>query len=131
MERTQLGGSDIVVFPKHDRFTTHYTAGALFVSHGMGMPARRSHCRNSMRMVFFLKRGDLDEMDKVFWCRGGNEVANRIAPAPSWSRPGADGGPQSLTGSSMAAMACTGSTVAFRRTCLQAVIAANADTPLN
>lgn len=65
------GGSDIVVFPKHDRFTTHYTAGALFVSHGMGMPSASIALQELMRMVFFLKRGDLDEMDKVFWCRVG------------------------------------------------------------
>ena len=33
------GGSDIVAFPKEDRFVTRYTAGVLFASHGMGMPS--------------------------------------------------------------------------------------------
>lgn len=65
------GGSDIAVFPKEDRFTTRYTAGVLFVSHGMGMPSASIALQELMRLVFFLKRGDLDAMDRVFWCRVG------------------------------------------------------------
>lgn len=65
------GGSEIIAFPKEDRFTTRYTAGALFVSHGMGMPSASIALQELMRMVFFLKRGDVDAMDQVFWCRVG------------------------------------------------------------
>lgn len=65
------GGSDIVAFPKEDRFVTRYTAGVLFASHGMGMPSASIALQELMRMVFFLKRGDLDALDGVFWCRVG------------------------------------------------------------
>ncbi len=65
------GGSEIVAFPKEDRFVTRYTAGVLFVSHGMGMPSASIALQELMRMVFFLKGGDLAAMDEVFWCRVG------------------------------------------------------------
>ena len=64
-------GSEIVTFPKEDRFVTRYTAGVLFASHGMGMPSASIALQELMRMVFFLKAGDLDAMDEVFWCRVG------------------------------------------------------------
>lgn len=64
-------GADIVAFPKEDRFVTRYTAGVLFASHGMGMPSASIALQELMRMIFFLKRGDLDAMDEVFWCRVG------------------------------------------------------------
>ena len=65
------GGTEIVAFPKEDRFVTRYTAGVLFASHGMGMPSASIALQELMRMVFFLKRGDLDAMDELFWCRVG------------------------------------------------------------
>lgn len=64
-------GSEIVAFPKEDRFVTRYTAGVLFASHGMGMPSASIAVQELMRLVFFLKRGDLAAMDEVFWCRVG------------------------------------------------------------
>ena len=64
-------GSEIVAFPKEDRFVTRYTAGVLFASHGMGMPSASIALQELMRMVFFLTAGDLDAMDEVFWCRVG------------------------------------------------------------
>lgn len=65
------GGSEILAFPKEDRFVTRYTAGVLFVSHGMGMPSASIALQELMRLVFFLKRGALEAMDQVFWCRVG------------------------------------------------------------
>ena len=65
------GGAEVVGFPKEDRFVTRYTAGVLFASHGMGMPSASIALQELMRMVFFLKRGDLDALDEVFWCRVG------------------------------------------------------------
>ncbi len=65
------GGSEIVAFPKEDRFVTRYTAGVLFASHGMGMPSASIAVQELMRLVFFLKCGDLDALDDVFWCRVG------------------------------------------------------------
>lgn len=65
------GGSEIVVFPKEDRFVTRYTAGVLFASHGMGMPSASIALQELMRLAFFLKRGNLDALDEVFWCRVG------------------------------------------------------------
>ena len=65
------GGSPIVAFPKEDRFVTRYSAGVLFASHGMGMPSASIALQELMRMVFFLKGGDLDALDDVFWVRVG------------------------------------------------------------
>jgi uridine phosphorylase len=65
------GGSEIVAFPKEDRFVTRFTGGVLFASHGMGMPSASIALQELMRLVFFLKRGDLDAMAEVFWCRVG------------------------------------------------------------
>jgi uridine phosphorylase len=65
------GRTPIVTFDKEDRFVTRYTAGVLFVSHGMGMPSASIALQELMRLVFFLKRGDLDALDEVFWCRVG------------------------------------------------------------
>jgi uridine phosphorylase len=64
-------GAEIIVFAKEDRFVTRYTAGVLFVSHGMGMPSASIAVQELMRLMFFLKRGDLDALDEVFWCRVG------------------------------------------------------------
>ena len=65
------GGSEIVAFPKEDRFVTRYTAGVLFASHGMGMPSASIAIQELMRMVYFLKGGDEAAMDEVFWARIG------------------------------------------------------------
>lgn len=65
------GGTEVVAFPKEDRFVTRYAAGVLFASHGMGMPSASIALQELMRMVFFLKRGDLDALDEVFWARVG------------------------------------------------------------
>ncbi|MCB0915255.1 MAG: uridine phosphorylase [Actinobacteria bacterium] len=65
------GDSPIVAFPKEDRFVTRYTAGVLFASHGMGMPSASIALQELMRMAFFLKDGDLDALDEVFWARVG------------------------------------------------------------
>ncbi len=65
------GGSEIIAFPKEDRFVTRYTAGVLFASHGMGMPSASIAVQEMMRMVYFLKSGNLDAIDEVFWARVG------------------------------------------------------------
>lgn len=65
------GGTDIIAFPKEDRFVTRYTAGVMFASHGMGMPSASIALQELMRMVFFLKDGDHEAMDEVFWARVG------------------------------------------------------------
>ena len=65
------GDPEIVAFPKEDRFVTRYTGGVLFASHGMGMPSASIAVQELMRLVFFLKRGELDAMSEVFWCRVG------------------------------------------------------------
>lgn len=65
------GESPIVAFPNEDRFVTRYTAGTLFASHGMGMPSASIAVQEAMRMLYFLKAGDLDAIDEVFWARVG------------------------------------------------------------
>lgn len=65
------GDSEIIGFPKEDRFVTRYTGRVLFVSHGMGMPSASIAVQEMLRMIYFLKRGDHKEMDEVFWARVG------------------------------------------------------------
>ena len=64
-------GAPVVALPKEDRFVTRYCNGVLFVSHGMGMPSASITVQELMRLVFFLKGGDLDAMSEVFWARIG------------------------------------------------------------
>jgi len=61
----------ILAFPKEERFVTRYTAGVLFISHGMGMPSASIAVQELMRLTFFLKRGDLAALDEIFWARVG------------------------------------------------------------
>ncbi len=65
------GNAEIIALPKEERFVTRYCAGVLFASHGMGMPSASIALQELMRMVFFLKAGDLAAMDEVFWARVG------------------------------------------------------------
>lgn len=64
-------GKKIYALPKEDRFVTRYCDGVIFASHGMGMPSASICVQEMMRMIYFLKDGDLAEMDKVFWTRVG------------------------------------------------------------
>jgi uridine phosphorylase len=61
----------VIGLPKEERFVTRYCNGVLFASHGMGMPSASIAVQELMRMVYFLKRGDLAAMDEVFWARVG------------------------------------------------------------
>ena len=63
--------AEILAFPKEERFVARYTAGVLFASHGMGMPSASIALQELMRMLYFLKNGDLELMDGVFWARVG------------------------------------------------------------
>lgn len=65
------GDAPIIAFPKEDRFVTRYTHGVLFISHGMGMPSASIAVQELMRLAYFLKRGDLEALDEVFWARVG------------------------------------------------------------
>lgn len=61
----------VVGLPKEERFVTRYCADVLFAAAGMGMPSASIAMQELMRLVFFLKRGDHDAMDEVFWARVG------------------------------------------------------------
>lgn len=65
------GDAEIVAFPKEERFTARYTAGVLFCSHGMGMPSASIALQELMRLAYFVKGGDLEALDQVFWARVG------------------------------------------------------------
>ncbi len=65
------GDAEIVAFPKEERFVTRYCHGVLFASHGMGMPSASIALQELMRMMYYLKRGDLDALDDIFWARVG------------------------------------------------------------
>jgi uridine phosphorylase len=64
-------GAEVIAFPKEDRFTTRFTSGVLFISHGMGMPSASIAIQELMRLVYFLKAGDHAALDQVFWARVG------------------------------------------------------------
>lgn len=63
--------AEIVAFPKEERFTARYTADVLFCSHGMGMPSASIALQELMRLAYYVKGGDLDALDQVFWARVG------------------------------------------------------------
>jgi uridine phosphorylase len=68
---THHDDAPILAFPKEERFVTRYCAGALFISHGMGMPSASIAVQEVMRLLYFLKNGDLAALDDVFWARVG------------------------------------------------------------
>lgn len=74
------GDAPIIAFPSEDRFVTRYCDGVLFVSHGMGMPSASIAVQEAMRMVYFLKNGDLDALDAVFWARVGTSGGVDLPP---------------------------------------------------
>jgi uridine phosphorylase len=74
------GDAEIIRFPKEERFVTRYAAGVLFASHGMGMPSASIAMQELMRMVYFLKGGDLDELDTIFWMRVGTSGGVGLPP---------------------------------------------------
>ncbi|MFA6075405.1 MAG: uridine phosphorylase [Negativicutes bacterium] len=63
--------AEIIALPKEERFVTRYVDGVIFASHGMGMPSAGMCIQELMRMIFFLKNGDMEEMNKIFWTRVG------------------------------------------------------------
>lgn len=77
---TLNGEAEILPFPKEDRFIARYTAGILFASHGMGMPSASIAVQELMRMLYFLKNGDLEAMDQVFWARVGTSGGVGLLP---------------------------------------------------
>ena len=72
--------SKIIKFPKDERFSAYYTSGVLFSSHGMGMPSMSIAVQELMKLVYFVKKGDLEEVDKVFWCRVGTSGGVGLKP---------------------------------------------------
>ena len=46
----------------------------------MGMPSISIAVQELMKLVYFVKKGDLSEMDKVFWCRVGTSGGVGLAP---------------------------------------------------
>ena len=59
----------VFIFPKDERFKAIYTNGVLFSSHGMGMPSMSIALQELMKLVYFVKKGDLKKVENVFWCR--------------------------------------------------------------
>jgi uridine phosphorylase len=74
------GGAAILALAKEDRFVTRYCDGVLFASHGMGSPSAAIAVQELMRMLFFLKDGDLDAMSEVFWTRVGTSGGIQVDP---------------------------------------------------
>ena len=76
----QNNKSKILKLPKEERFSVYYTGGVLFSSHGMGMPSISIAVQELMKLVYFVKKGNLTEMDQVFWCRVGTSGGVGLAP---------------------------------------------------
>lgn len=73
-------GARVLALPKDDRFVTRYCAGVIFASHGMGMPSAAIALQELMRLVFFLKGGELALLDDVFWARVGTSGGVGVPP---------------------------------------------------
>lgn len=72
MAKTWAGKQkNILTFPKKERFSTYYTSDVLFSSHGMGMPSMSIALEELMKLVYYVKKGNLEEINKVFWARVG------------------------------------------------------------
>lgn len=56
---------------KEERFVFRYADQVIFSSHGMGMPGASIAMHELMKMIYFLKNGSMEEIDKVFWIRMG------------------------------------------------------------
>ncbi|MEI6092180.1 MAG: uridine phosphorylase [bacterium] len=63
--------SSVLKFPKDERFSVFYSNGVLFSSHGMGMPSMSIAMQELMKLVYLVKNGKIEEIEKVFWCRVG------------------------------------------------------------
>ena len=70
-EWSKKTGADIIRLNKEERFTFCYCGGIIFSSHGMGMPSASIALHELMKMVYYLKRGKLEEIDKITWLRVG------------------------------------------------------------
>lgn len=62
---------NIIKFPKDERFSCFYSNGVLFSSHGMGMPSMSIAMQEIMKLVYLIKKGKIEEIEKIFWCRVG------------------------------------------------------------
>lgn len=60
-----------ITFPKKERFSTYYTKGVLFSSHGMGMPSMSIALEELMKLVYYAKEGNLKNVKDIFWARVG------------------------------------------------------------
>jgi len=58
-------------FPKDERFSIFYSSGVLFCSHGMGMPSTSIALHELMKLVYYVKKGSVQDIEKIFWCRVG------------------------------------------------------------
>lgn len=74
------GGSPVIALPKEERFVTRYCDRVLFASHGMGMPSASICVQELMRMAYYLKGGDLEELDRIFWARVGTSGGLGVEP---------------------------------------------------
>jgi uridine phosphorylase len=68
---SEKGKHKILKLKKEDRFVFRYCNQVIFASHGMGMPSASIALQELMKIIYFLKRGNLEEIDKVFWARVG------------------------------------------------------------
>lgn len=59
------------VFEKKERFYAEYVEDVLFISHGMGMPSMSICLQEVLKLLYYLKDGNMTEVNKVFLCRVG------------------------------------------------------------
>jgi len=76
----KYGKEKVYHFPKDERFKLVYSNGVLFSSHGMGMPSASIAVQELMKLVYYSKKGDPKEMNKIFWCRVGTSGGVGVAP---------------------------------------------------
>ncbi|HWR38312.1 MAG TPA: uridine phosphorylase [Patescibacteria group bacterium] len=70
----------LLALPRQDRFVFRYVDKVIFSSHGMGMPSAAIALQELMKMVYFLKDGDLTALDNVFWMRVGTSGGLGVPP---------------------------------------------------
>lgn len=69
-------------FKKNERFYAEYVKDVLFISHGMGGPSISICLHEILKMIYYIKKGSMRDVNKVFICRIGTSGGFNI-PAGS------------------------------------------------
>ena len=65
------GNKESFVLEKKERFYGEYKGDVLFISHGMGIPSMSICLQEVLKLIYYVKHGDMEAVNKIFICRVG------------------------------------------------------------